>query len=342
MYVRNVISSLVAGSIFFGACNAAVAVENDELDVPLGVWGLDSAILPLSGFYGQVISARYQANEVKDANGGDVKFNTMVPVAPGVSMPVNGTIAARVTVDAVTPKFVYISDDPVWGGHAGAYVAIPLLKKSRDISATVTTALPPAIQQAIGSTVSQLESGDKRGLGDIEATSFIGWKRDELSIVAAFNIDLPTGSFNKNSQVNLGVNYYSFRPLLSAAWSTESGFDLAAAISYNISTVNHATEYQSGQYMTIEYVGTYQFSNNFKAGLQGYYLNQTTNDKDPNGTALAPIVDGNRARVVSIGPVMTYQTDDLKTQIDFKYLAEMSARARPQGNLALLTLSHQF
>jgi hypothetical protein len=44
------------------------------------------------------------------------------------------------------------------------------------------------------------------------------------------NVDLPTGSFDRNSQVNLGMNSYSFRPLVSAAWSTESGFDFAASL----------------------------------------------------------------------------------------------------------------
>jgi hypothetical protein len=303
---------------------------------------LDSAILPLSGFYGQIVTARYQANEVKDANGNNVQFNTMLPLAPGVTVPVAGTVAARITTDVVTPKFVYISDDTIWGGHAGAYVAIPLLEKKRDINVNVTTALPAPYPAMIGQAASQLDSGSHRGLGDVEVTSFIGWKHEELSVVAAFNVDLPTGSFNKDSQVNLGLNYYSFRPLISVAYSTESGFDLATALSYNVSTTNHDTEYKSGQYVTLEYVGTYQFSNNIKAGLQGYYLNQTTGDQDPNSTALVPIVNGNKARAVSLGPVASYESDDLKTQVDFKYLVETAVRARPQGNLFLLTFSRMF
>ena len=173
-------------------------------------------------------------------------------------------------------------------------------------------------------------------------TSFIGWKLDDLSFVAALNVDLPTGSFNKNSQVNLGLNYYSIRPLVSAAYSTESGYDFAAALSYNVSTVNHDTNYKSGQYIALEYVGSYQFSNNVKAGLQGYYLSQTTNDQDPDNTALVPIVNGNRARAVSLGPAASYESDDLKTQIDFKYLIETDVRARPQGNLLVLTLSRML
>jgi len=342
MMVRKTLPALIAVALSLCACNLALATENDELDMPLGVWGLDAAILPLSGFYTQIIAERYTANEVKDASGNNVQFSTMVPVAPGVSIPVNGTVDPHVTVDAVTPKFVYISDDPVWGGHIGAYVAIPFLEKSRNIAVTVTTALPPPLPGEIGQAASQMDSGSHRGVGDVEMTPFIGWKLDDWSLVAAINVDLPTGSFNKDSQVNLGTNYYSVRPLVSAAYSTESGFDLAAALSYNMSTVNHDTNYRSGQYLALEYVGSYQFSNNIKAGLQGYYLNQTTGDQDPDATALVPLVNGNKARAVSLGPVASYESDDLKTQVDFKYLIETDVRARPQGKLLMLTFSRML
>jgi hypothetical protein len=344
MHARNSLSSLVVGSLLMGSCHIAISAENNELAVPMGVWGLDSAILPLSGVYGQVILPSYRATSVKDANGNDMTFSTTIPSksVPGVPIPVKGSVDARIQVDAVVPKLVYVSEEPILGGRYGGYIAVPLLDKSRKITVNVTTPLPPAVKQQIGQVASQAASGDKSGLGDIELAAFLGWKFENLSVVAAMNLDLPTGSFDAKSMVNLGTNYYSFRPLVSAAWSTESGFDVAASFAYNVSTANRDTSYKSGQYVHIEYVGTFQFNNNVKAGLQGYYLNQTTDDKDPNGTSHLPIVNGNRARVTALGPVMSYQTDDLKTQVELKYLREMSARARPEGDLALITLSRLF
>lgn len=345
MHARHSISSLVAGSLLCGVCNVAMAAENSELAVPLGVWGLDSAILPLSGVYGQIVAPSYRASSAKDANGNDMAISLPRGSIPGIPVSLNGTINARIKVDAVVPKLVYVSEDPILGGRYGGYIAVPLLNKSRDITVNITTALPvpyQSVPKQVGQSLSQKASGSKRGLGDIELASFIGWKFESLSIVAAMNVDLPTGSFDKNSQVNLGLNSYSFRPLVSAAWSTESGFDIAAAMSYNVSTANRETDYKSGQYFHMEYVGTYQFTGNFKAGLQGYVLHQTTDDKDPSGSSALPLVNGNRARVTSLGPVMSYQTDDLKTQIELKYLREMSARARPEGDLALITFSRLF
>jgi len=341
MVVRKTLPALIAGLLAVGTYNSALAVENDELDAPLGVWGLDSAILPLSGFYGQIIGGHYEAKSVKDASGNNEQFSTVLPLAPG-GLTVNGTVDAKIITNVVVPKFVFISDDVFLGGHAGAYLAIPLVDKSREVNVAVTTALPAPYPSVIGAAASQAASGKQRGVGDVELTSFIGWKQDELSIVAAFNIDMPTGKFDKTSQVNLGTNYYSFRPLVSLAYSTESGFDVASALSYNVSTVNKDTSYKSGQYLTFEYAGTYQFSGNFKAGLQGYYLDQTKDDQDPNNTAAMPIVNGNKARATSIGPIASWQSDDLRTKVEFKYLAESGARARPQGDLVLLTVSRQF
>lgn len=339
MQVRKSLITIASATALLGTSQFLSAAENSEVAVPLGIWGLDSAILPVSGLYGQVLLPSYRASTAKDGNGDNVSFAKTVP---GVPVTVRGTVDARIKVDAIVPKLVYVSPDPVMGGRVGAYIAVPLLNKSRDVVINVTTPLPAALQQKIGMGASQASSGHERGLGDIETTAFIGWKFESLSIVAAMNIDLPTGSFDKNSQVNLGMNSYSYRPLISAAWSTESGFDFAGALGYNISTANRSSNYKSGQYVQFEYVGTYQFSNNIKAGLQGYYLNQTTDDRDPSGSSAVPILNGNRARVTSLGPVMSYLSDDLKTQVELKYFHEFSAKARPEGDMALVTLSRLF
>ncbi len=341
MRTRHSISTLLAGSVFLGVCTAAVAAENSEVAVPIGLWGLDSAILPPSGLYGQIVTPSYRANSAKDSNGNDVSFSHAIP---GLPRAVTGTVEAHIKVDAIIPKLVYVSADPVAGGRIGAYVALPLFEKSRDVTVTVDTVLPlpAATRQAIGQAASLASSGTKRGIGDVELAAFIGWKYEHLALLVAMNVDLPTGKYDKTSQVNLGMNSYSFRPLVSAAWSTESGFDFAASLCYNFSTANRDTDYKSGQYAHLEYIGTYQFPSNLKAGLQGYVLHQTTDDRDPSGNSLVPLINGNRAHAVALGPVLSYQTEDLKTQIELKYLREISARARPEGGLAVLTLSRLF
>ncbi|MFZ6751631.1 SphA family protein [Undibacterium sp. Ren11W] len=339
MQVRKSLLLIASATSLLGASQFVSAAENSEIAAPIGIWGLDSAILPVSGVYGQIIAPSYRASAAKDGNGDDVSFAKSVP---GIPVTVRGTVSAKIKVDAIVPKLVYISPDPILGGRIGAYIAVPLLNKSRDVVVNVTTPLPAALQQKIGQSASLASSGHERGLGDVETTAFIGWKYESLSLVAAMNVDLPTGSFDKNSQVNLGMNSYSYRPLISAAWSTESGFDFAGSLAYNYSTANRTTSYKSGQYLHAEYVGTYQFSNNIKAGLQGYYINQTTDDSDPMGASAVPILNGNRARVTSIGPVMSYLSDDLKTQVEVKYFHEFSAKARPEGDMALLTFTRLF
>lgn len=328
---------LTAGALISVTSNLASATENGELDAPLGLWGLDSAVVPPSGFYGQLITGRYRAEKAKDSNGDDVKFGLSIPPFG----PLAGSISPRISVNAITLKLAFVSEEPLMGGRAGAYIGVPFLEKTRDINVSVTTPLPAPFQSAIGTAASQSASGKKSGIGDVEVAAFIGWKRDNLATAVALIADLPTGSFDKDSQVNLGLNYYSLRPMVSVAWSTESGFDLAAAAGYNFSTTNRKTDYKSGQYLQIEYSATYQWSGNFKAGLQGYCLHQTTDDTVTNGLA-ASLTNGNRGHVSALGPVASYQTNDLNTRIEFKYLKEMSARARSQGDLFLISLSHIF
>jgi hypothetical protein len=60
---------------------------------------------------------------------------------------VNGTVNAKIKVDGIIPKLNYISEEAILGGRYGGYIAIPLLKKSRDVVVSVTTPLPAALQQ---------------------------------------------------------------------------------------------------------------------------------------------------------------------------------------------------
>ena len=72
----------ITGSLLLCACSIttpALAGENNELAVPMGIWGLDSAILPLSGLYGQIVAPSYRATSVKDSNGSDFAFNKSIP-----------------------------------------------------------------------------------------------------------------------------------------------------------------------------------------------------------------------------------------------------------------------
>ncbi len=71
---------------------------------------------------------------------------------------------------------------------------------------------------------------------------------------------------------------------------------------------NHDTDYRSGQIFHFDYSASYRVTDNLRLGLNGYYLKQTTDDKQ----------NGETVRVFSFGEKSTTA-----------YAARSSPSARP-------------
>lgn len=190
-------------------------------------------------------------------------------------------------------RYVKVSHTKVLGADWGWHVIVPLVHQSMDF--------PP-----LGG-----RSSTNR-LGDITIDPLVlGWHFGPLHMIAGLDINLPTGSYDKNdTRVSTGANYYSFEPVLALSYLSESGWDGSVKLMYNIKTRNKDTDYQSGDEFHADYwLGKH--AGPWSYGLGGYYLKQTTDDKQ-NGqvVAAAPGVysQGRRGQVLAIGPSVGYTT----------------------------------
>jgi hypothetical protein len=185
-------------------------------------------------------------------------------------------------------RFVEMTRFKLLGGQYGAHVIVPVVYQSA----------------YIGSRASNTN------LGDVIINPFIlGWHGQRWHALAAVDIFLPTGYYNKNDpRVSTGANYYGFDPLVAVSFIGKTGWEASGKFMYNLKTTNTATNYHSGQEFHADYAAGKHIGG-WLVGVTGYGLKQTTDDMQ-NGVvvpATAGLYDiGRRGQVFAIGPSLGY------------------------------------
>lgn len=149
-------------------------------------------------------------------------------------------------------------------------------------------------------------------VGDITIDPLVlGWHHPQWHAVAAFDVNLPTGNYEKNDpRVCVGAHYYAFEPLLALSYMPKSGWEASAKLMYNIKTTNQATNYHSGQEFHVDYLAG-KHVKSWMLGASGYELKQTTDDTVA-GQMVAAVPGlfnaGRRGQVLAVGPSVAYDT----------------------------------
>ncbi|MBD8495421.1 transporter [Pseudomonas syringae] len=155
-----------------------------------------------------------------------------------------------------------------------------------------------------------------------------------LFINTQFQIQAPTGDYDENRLVSPGLNHWTFSPIVNATWISDTGFEVSSSVEVDINTRNKATDYKSG----VEYRHEFAVGQHFgpwTAGIGGYYYRQFSDDDAPNLTS------GNRARVMAVGPALSYFKPGLPP-IWLHAYKEFDARHRAEGYTVGLRISHSF
>jgi len=196
------------------------------------------------------------------------------------------TPSVRAVFDAV--RLVEVTHVKFLGGEWGVQVIAPFVDQSVDLG------------------------GRRNGLaqGDLDVDPFLlGWHGKSWHAIAAMDMLLPTGYYDKNdARVSVGANYYSFEPIFAFTFMPPSAWETSAKLMYNIKTTNQATNYHSGDEFHMDYVAGKHFGR-WSVGASGYFMEQLTNDTI--GGSIAPAVPGfwgagREGRVLAVGPSMTY------------------------------------
>lgn len=229
-------------------------------------------------------------------------------------------------------RLVHISEMRVMGGNYGVHMVVPIVHQRIRLA----------------------DAGSITGLGDITVSpGSLAWHLGNWHWVAALDIRMPTGPYEPgNPHKSIGTRYWSIEPVFAVTWLSEKGWEISSKLMYNIKSRNkefrRATsgpkmDYASGDEFHIDFLIGKRFGL-WGAGLSGYYLKQTTDDRLDGQTispTLGPWSSGRRGEVLAIGPSAIYSSPS-GTIFIAQWQHEMYAKNRFQGHAAWLRLITPF
>jgi hypothetical protein len=281
---------------------SALATEGGGSQYAVGVETHYSGLMFPPGFHQLVYYSHFGSSHSKDNDGND-----------------NARLAYfKARSDAVATRLSYVWPGATWLGasvETRAAIAVPRL----DISLGISRPAP----------LSPIDrSGTATGFGDLSfAPVLLGWHAGPLHQTLGVEFYLPTGAYNVAEPVNTGRNYLAAAPVYAVTWFPGSGVDLSAKLRFGINETNRATNYRSGNELTLEFSGNVRLNPSVALGLTGYLYQQVSDDEQNGGSVNG---NGNRGRVRSIGPAITYNFSPTFGFIA-KVQQEFNARNKAQG-----------
>ncbi|MBS7230328.1 transporter [Flavobacterium psychroterrae] len=180
----------------------------------------------------------------------------------------------------------------------------------------------------------------------------LGWHHKRADFVFSYQVYLPTGKFDLGASDNSGLGM--FMNELSAGttlfFNDKKTFHFSALASYEMNGRKKDTDIKTGDLLSIEggLGKTFYAMNTEKTAPKGvlnagliYYLQyKVTNDQIP-----VPVfgnIQTTKDRVGGIGAELNYYHIKSSTSAGFRWIAEVEAVNRFQGNTFFLTLAHVF
>jgi hypothetical protein len=278
--------SIVAAALM-GAALAANATEGGLSVYPNGTENFMLGALPPPGLYGMVFGNHYEAKRVNDNGGNDLNI-------PGF----------KVQADVVAARLAWVPGAKILGGDLVAHIIIPVVNLSVNV---------PGASQS------------KSGIGDITTGLGVGFHHSpNLHSVAAIDLFLPTGAYNKTDLANIGKNHFAFEPVYALSYIDPKGFNGDLKFGYIVNSKNDATNFTSGNEFHFDYAAGWGLGNGWTLGVGGYVYQQTTDDSGTGATS-------NYASAMAIGPSVKY--DSGKGWFGtLKFENEFNVKNRAQGN----------
>jgi len=276
---------------------AAHATEGGLPIYPDGLENFISGALPPPGVHFLLYGGVVNYDKLRDNNG-----NEFIPGPPG-----SASFKARAYV--VAPRAVWVTGTQLLGGQLAFHAVAPLLNVKVDVAGL---------------------SGKSSGLGDMTVGAALGYHASQsLHYVAAVDVFLPTGKYNKNELVNLGKNYVTVQPVFAISQIDPAGLNVDMKLMYDINMNNSDTNFKSGQALHADYAIGWGFGA-WAAGVGGYAFIQTTSDTGLGATTPGPGASSGKGRAYAIGPSVRF-FDGKGVLVTAKLQKEFNVRNRPEG-----------
>jgi hypothetical protein len=302
--------------------------------------GIDSFMmgaLPPPGVYFLNYALYLNVSDYKDIripSNGDPKYAAALGAIPGAGpgvkfkdIPLNArgatddpSVRGWSMVDVL--RTVVVTKTKVLGGDLGFHVILPV----QHLSYT-------RFDWAGADLLSGDHTAQKTGLKNLIVAPVVGWHLSKnLHVLAACDVVLPTGAYDRWDTANLGTGYMTFMPLVAGTYLSDSGFEVGVKLMYDINMTNKETGYYSGNAFHADYIVAQRIAKNFNVGISGYYFQQLNNDtmRDSDWSRAASLAnpaiafDGNKSKAFAVGPAINYNYKNMyfRVKVQFDTMVE--------------------
>ncbi|WNW10435.1 transporter [Pseudomonas sp. DTU_2021_1001937_2_SI_NGA_ILE_001] len=300
-----------------GLAGAPLAGAYDLPALNLGLTSFMDGGLPAGGgWYLQQYFQNYSANHLRDQDGKDL-----------------GLPKHEIDYQLWLTQLSYLSDLRLGNGSLGLNMVLPVLTRMK-----------------VDDGLDNLALKGQGGVGDLLIGPFIQFdpvmgpdgprfvQRIELQV------NLPTGEYDRDRDINPGNNAWSFNPYWAATyWFTPKWTaSVRAHYLYNgkndepVRSLGDIDDVQAGQALHANFTTEYAVTEHLRLGINGYWLKQIS-DTRFDGHDVA----GRREKVWAIGPGVMYSFSPHDHLFANAYF-EQDVENRPEGSRLQVRYVHHF
>jgi hypothetical protein len=250
--------------------------------------------------------------------GGDVSRAREVQIGK-IPLNLTANLSANLNATGGLGMFIptYIFATPFLGGQASVSAIGMYGRTSTSLAGMLSGALTTPFG-ALSFMRSDSFSDSATGFGDVIPQFALRWNAGVNNYMVYVTGDIPVGAYDSTRLANIGIGhgavdggagYTYFNPKTGQEFSTVLGF------TYN--TANHATQYQNGVDMHLDWAASQFLTKQFQIGVVGYVYDQVGCDGGAGDR-----VGCFQSRVIGVGPQLGFVIPMGTTQgyLNFKVL----------------------
>jgi hypothetical protein len=247
-----------------------------------------------------------------------------------INVDLNLRLAARADIEIFSATYVFATK--VLGGQLSVGLAQGYGHSFGELGGTLTVVTNNLTATRSGSIIDQ-----RYGFTDVYPTATLRWNQGVHNFMTYVTGDVPVGTYDSSRLANLGIGHGAVDSGVGYTYfDPKSGneFSVVTGLTYNFR--NPSTDYQNGIDWHLDWGASHFFSQQFHAGLVGYFYQQLTPD-----IGAPAFLGANEGRTTGIGPQMGYlfPVGDLQGYLNLKGYRDLDVERRAEGWSIWLTFA---
>jgi len=221
-----------------------------------------------------------------------------------------GPPAFDLFVNVQAPRLIWITRYKLLGGYYGADIIVPFAYQDLDIATFRKSRL---------------------GLADIFVEPItLSWHLNQFDFSFGYGFWAPTGDFSITDPVSPGKGFWTHMLTggITIYPDKEKTWSISALNRYEFNQETKDTGITPGQFWTLEWGLAKTVRKTIDLGLAGYIQAQTTS-ADLGGSSPS---HREKEHVAGVGPEVIFPVPKLGFTTSIRYMREMGAKLRPEGN----------